>query len=66
MAAPNWWDNNIEVMKMMMKIHRGVLLSEARLLIITNLLSIPNNNKKYVVLAILQLGGFVELFPLPR
>ena len=66
MATPNWWDNNIEVMKMMMKIHRGVLLSEARLLIITNLLSIPNNNKKDVVLAISQLGGFVELFPLPR
>ena len=66
MATPNWWDNNIEVMKMMMKIHRGVLLSEARLLIITNLLSIPNSNKKDVVLAISQLGGFVELFPLPR
>jgi len=45
---------------------RVSLLSDAGLLTVTDLLSIPTNNNEDVMLAISRLGGFVELLPLPR
>lgn len=68
-TIPHSWDDNIEVSENddgEEEAHRVSLLSDAGLLTVTDLLSIPTNNDKDVMLAISRLGGFVELLPLPK